>query len=115
MVHGKPKAVADNVKEIGKVVGVKFNCDTDNSFNLLTKEGRREWRAVSGGEMVTEMLGDDEGVKVRCLGRGIWRRWGGWKVLMKILTYNVRGLGGGEKRVEVRRLVCDKNPSVLCI
>jgi len=35
-------------------------------------------------------------------------RWGwGWKVVsMKILSYNTRGLGGGgEKRVEVRRLV----------
>jgi len=40
----------------------------------------------------------------------------GWVwVLMKILSYNVRGLGGGEKRVEVRRLVSDKHPFVLCI
>lgn len=29
-------------------------------------------------------------------------------VPMKVLTYNVRGLGGGEKRVEVRRLVREK-------
>jgi len=34
---------------------------------------------------------------------------------MKVLTYNVRGLGGGEKRVEVQRLVSEKNPFVLCI
>jgi len=34
---------------------------------------------------------------------------------MKILSYNVRGLGGGEKRVEVRRLVTEKNPFILCI
>jgi len=34
---------------------------------------------------------------------------------MKIISYNVRGLGGGEKRVEVRRLVEEKNPFVLCI
>jgi hypothetical protein len=32
---------------------------------------------------------------------------------MKVLTYNVRGLGGFEKRAEVRRLVQDKNPFVL--
>lgn len=39
-----------------------------------------------------------------------------WRVvLMKILSYNVRGLGGGEKRVEVRRLVQEKCPFVLCI
>jgi len=29
---------------------------------------------------------------------------------MKILSYNVRGLGGVEKRVEVRRLVQEKQP-----
>jgi len=34
---------------------------------------------------------------------------------MKVLSYNARGLGGGEKRVEVRRLVQDKSPFVLCI
>jgi len=34
---------------------------------------------------------------------------------MKVISYNVRGLGGGEKRVEVRRLVHEKNPFVLCI
>jgi len=34
---------------------------------------------------------------------------------MKVISYNVRGLGGTEKRVEVRRLVQEKNPNVLCI
>ena len=34
---------------------------------------------------------------------------------MKILTYNVRGLGGGEKKAEVRRLVNEKKPFVLCL
>lgn len=29
-------------------------------------------------------------------------------VSMKVISYNVRGLGGGEKRVEVRRLVTEK-------
>ena len=36
-------------------------------------------------------------------------------VSMKVLSYNARGLGGGEKRVEVRRLVDEKNLFVLCI
>lgn len=36
-------------------------------------------------------------------------------VVMKIISYNVRGLGGGEKRVEVRKLVIEKHPWVLCI
>lgn len=35
--------------------------------------------------------------------------------LMKVLSYNARGLGGGEKRNEVRRLVCEKHPFVLCL
>ena len=34
---------------------------------------------------------------------------------MKVISYNARGLGGAEKRVEVRRLVQEKNPNVLCI
>ena len=34
---------------------------------------------------------------------------------MKILTYNGRGLGEGEKREQVRRLVLDKHPLVLCL
>jgi len=34
---------------------------------------------------------------------------------MKIITYNVRGLGGFEKRSEVKRLVSDKKPFVLCL
>ena len=35
--------------------------------------------------------------------------------VMKVLSYNVRGLGGVEKRMEVRRLVQEKQPRVLCI
>lgn len=34
---------------------------------------------------------------------------------MKVMSYNARGLGGGEKRVEVHRLVQEKYPLVLCI
>jgi len=34
---------------------------------------------------------------------------------MLVLSYNARGLGGGEKREEVRNLVRDKNRFVLCI
>lgn len=41
--------------------------------------------------------------------------WGWRVVLMKVLSYNVMGLDGGEKRVEVRRLAQEKNPFVLCI
>jgi exonuclease III len=34
---------------------------------------------------------------------------------MIVLSYNVRGLGGGEKRAEVRQLVREKHPLVVCI
>jgi exonuclease III len=34
---------------------------------------------------------------------------------MKVLSYNARGLGGGEKRAEVRKLVQDRQPMVLCL
>jgi len=35
--------------------------------------------------------------------------------VMKLLSWNVRGLGGHEKRKEVRSLVKDKNPLILCL
>jgi len=48
-------------------------------------------------------------------GRG-WRCVVGWRVFsMKKIFYNVRGLGGFEKRGEVQRLVSKKKPYVLCI
>jgi exonuclease III len=34
---------------------------------------------------------------------------------MKIISYNVRGLGGFEKRSEVRKMVVEKKPFVLCL
>jgi len=34
---------------------------------------------------------------------------------MKMLSYNVRGLGALEKRKEVIRLVSEKSPFMLCI
>lgn len=34
---------------------------------------------------------------------------------MKIISFNVRGLGGWEKRREVRKLVNEHSPWVLCI
>jgi len=47
-LHGEPKSVAEDVKELGKVVGVKYQCDTSNNFNLLSREGRRLWRTAGG-------------------------------------------------------------------
>jgi len=34
---------------------------------------------------------------------------------MKIISYNDRGMGGGEKRREVQRLVRERKPWVVCI
>jgi len=51
VVHGKSKEVAVDVRNIGKAFGVKYKCDTNNSFNLLTMEGRKEWREARGGEV----------------------------------------------------------------
>jgi len=34
---------------------------------------------------------------------------------MKLVSWNVRGLGGVEKRREVRKLVGEKSPLILCL
>jgi len=47
-LHGKVDKVKEDVRELGKVVGVKVNCDISNSFNMLSRDGRREWRAAGG-------------------------------------------------------------------
>jgi hypothetical protein len=49
LLNGKPRDVEADVKDIGKTVGVSFQCETSNSFNLLTREARKGWRAVGGG------------------------------------------------------------------
>jgi len=54
MVHDKNVLSAD-VRNLGKSVGLEYQCDTFNCFNLLSKEGRREWRAAGGCEVVREV------------------------------------------------------------
>jgi exonuclease III len=54
-------------------------------------------------------------VRKGCSGRWSGCEWGWRVVAMKIISYNVRGLGGFEKRAEVRRLVQEKNPYVVCL
>jgi hypothetical protein len=34
---------------------------------------------------------------------------------MEIISWNVRGLGGAEKRKEVHKLVGEKNPFIVCL
>jgi len=63
LVHGKSKADEEDVKDIDRTVGVSFTCDTSNSFNLLTREGRKGWRATGGGGVGNEgvVAGEGEG------------------------------------------------------
>lgn len=35
--------------------------------------------------------------------------------VMKFLSWNVRGLGGFVKRPEVRKLIAEKSPSIVCL
>jgi len=65
-LHGKPSAVVEDVRDIGKAVGVSFKCDTSNNFNLLTREGRKGWRVVGGGEVGHEGAWVSEGVGSGC-------------------------------------------------
>jgi hypothetical protein len=41
VLHEKKEVVKADVKEIGRAIGLTFNGDPHNSFNLLSKEGRR--------------------------------------------------------------------------
>lgn len=38
----------EDEKKIGRTLGVNFKGDNNNKFNLLSKEGQREWRAERG-------------------------------------------------------------------
>jgi len=73
LLRGKLKVAEADVKDIGKTVGVSFNCDTSNSFNLLTREGRKGWQVVGGGGVGNESVVASEGV-----GLGCSRVSGGW-------------------------------------
>ena len=66
VLHGNLKVVAEDVRDIGKVVGVKYNFDTLNSFNLLTKDGRKDWRAVGVSELGSEGVGGCGGAVEWC-------------------------------------------------
>jgi hypothetical protein len=52
LVHGNPEIAVEDVWGIGKAIGVKYKGDKMNRFNLLSRAGRREWRAAGGVEVV---------------------------------------------------------------
>jgi hypothetical protein len=62
VLHDKGKVVADDVRDIGKAVGVQYKCATNNSFNLLTRDGRKEWREAGFSEGVRgDVYGSGDG------------------------------------------------------
>ena len=63
VMHGNKEVVKADVKELGKVIGVSYKGDPNNSFNLLSKEGRRGWGAVGGAEVEGGFV---EGVRGEC-------------------------------------------------
>jgi len=58
--------VSEDVRNIGKAIGVKYNCETLNSFNLLTKDGRKEWWAAGVSELGSEGVGGGGDVGKGC-------------------------------------------------
>ena len=62
VLHGKKEEVEVDVRAVGKAVGLHYHCDTTNSFQLLSKEGRREWRVAGGCEIGCGKGGGIEGV-----------------------------------------------------
>ncbi|MCH96753.1 cytochrome P450, partial [Trifolium medium] len=85
VMQGNDQMVVDDVWGIRKVIGVKFKGDNVNMFRVLSRAGK--------GKQVVSRQEQGE------LGR----------------RKGARGLGGLEKRKEVRKLVGDQNPLLLCI
>jgi len=55
-----------DVTEIGWVIGLNFNGDPNNRFNLLSKEGRKGWRAAAGREGEGESGGGSRSSRSGC-------------------------------------------------
>jgi len=98
-LHGDAKVEEDDIIDVVKAIGIHCN----NSFQVLSRGG------VRGGA-----AGDGEAREVRV----VWALCGGsgvWMEAMKIISINIRGLGAVVKKREIRRLVVEKKPTVLCI
>jgi hypothetical protein len=66
VMHEKKEVVKVAVQEIGRVIGLTYNGDPNNSFNLLSKEGRRGWRAAGGCELEGECDGRGRPIRDGC-------------------------------------------------
>jgi hypothetical protein len=61
VLHGNEQVAVDDVWGIGKSIGIKFNGDKANMFNVLSHRGRRS--VCGGGGSVGEgVVKDDKGV-----------------------------------------------------
>ena len=111
-LQGGTEAATADTSGIGTLLGVNYKRDKNNRFNVLSKECRRGLREEVGRILERGVRGEWE----RLLVVGLWVFVVGVVCCtMKIITYNVRGLGGFEKRSEVKRLVSDNKPFVLCL
>lgn len=97
ILHGKPNEVVADVCDVGKSIGVKVDVECSNIIGVFSKgkgEGDKRSERWLGGQWAE---GEGGGVGGRCMRVVSWRLcgwvWGGG-VLMKLLSYNVRGLGG---------------------
>ena len=62
LLHGNKKVATEDVREIGLSLGVNFKGDKNNSFNLLTREGRKEWRPGRGSLLLERDMVDGTSV-----------------------------------------------------
>ena len=66
IMHENKDVAKEDVTEIGRAIGLNFNGDPKNSFNLLSKEGRKGWRAAVGREGEGESGGGGRSVRSGC-------------------------------------------------
>jgi len=109
-LQGNEKAIEEDIQGIGKVIGVSFAADPNNKLSMLSRSKKVDLGPVlrpvqEGGGKVG---GGSRGVgAVLFLRRGM--------VEMKVVSWNARGLGGLEKRREVKQLVNEKCSFIMCI
>ncbi|GAU12613.1 hypothetical protein TSUD_132230 [Trifolium subterraneum] len=84
VMQGNDQVPEDDVRAIGKSIGVEFKGASENRYSVL----------FGGGKSKQECSGQGQG---------------------GFISWNIRGLGGVEKRKEVRKLVEDLNPFLVCL
>ncbi|GAU45884.1 hypothetical protein TSUD_401090, partial [Trifolium subterraneum] len=112
VMQGTDQIAVEDVCDMGKAIGVKFKGDNANIFNILSR--RVKGRTKASGQMSWGGGGCERG---GLLGAFLLLLRGGGSlcVLMKIISWNIMGLGRVEKRNEVRKLVKEKHPAIVCL